>query len=411
MSQTPTIAAEATAPHIDPNAATAGSESDDPARPHSRQQRRPWPPIARAALPGALYVLVRGAGLGLLAMMVSINHKTLNLQAWDGGWYLAIAQHGYLGVPTSATDMFGHHTAYTAMVFFPGYPQLVRWTAPLLAHNYLAAAITISCIAGVAGAYGVARLAGRHYRSPRTTALAVILFAAAPMAAVYVMAYPEALLSACTAWALVGVVERRWWLAAVCTVIAGYTSPMAAPLIAAVMIVAFVDVVKGRSGWDAAGAVLVVPAGMLGYLLWVGQQTGRGDGYFAAQKAGWGSGWDGGWSMIRWLWQTSAGDTSAYTVIAAWLVLAAVVAVVAWRRRMPWQVWLFTLLTVLFAVGAAGIQWDKTRLLLEAFPLVLPAAGVLARYRLPKLITIGAVVVGFGLWFSAYALAVWPYSI
>jgi len=239
----------------------------------------------------------------------------------------------------------------------------------------------------------------------------VVLFAAAPMSIVYSMVYPEALLCAFAAWALVGLSERRWWLAGICTAAAGYVSPMAAPLIGTVFLVALVDLVKGRARWDAVAAVVMAPAGMLGYILWVASVTGHLDGYFVVQRQGWGSGFDFGSATAQWFVHTWSGDRSAFTVLTTWIVLAAIVLLAVGRRgRMPWQLWLFSLLTVLFVVGSSGVQWDKVRLLLVAFPLLLPIAITVARQRTS---TMSLLLLGFtfaGLWFGAYSLTVWQFS-
>jgi hypothetical protein len=150
---------------------------------------------------------------------------------------------------------------------------------------------------------------------------------------------------------------------------------------------------------------------MIGYLLWVGALTGRIDGYFVVQRQGWGSGFDFGWSTARWFLHTWSGDRSAFTILTTWIVLAAIVLLVVGRRRkMPWQLWLFSLLTVIFVIGSSGVQWDKVRLLLVAFPLLLPIAITVARQRTS---TMTLLLLGFvftGLWFGAYALTVWQFS-
>jgi hypothetical protein len=373
-----------------------------PGRPHR---------ALRLLAPGALFLAIRGIGILIFWWFVTVNNTEFSLARWDGSWYLAIAKHGYLGVPQDMLDLYGHHNPTTPMVFFPGYPQLVGWTAVRLGHNYTAAGITISTIAGLAATYGVARLAGRYTNSPRTTIAMVIIFAAAPMSIVYAMTYPEALLCAFTAWALVGLTERRWGVAGICTAAAGYVSPMAAPLIIAVVAVALIDLVKDRARWDAVAAILMAPAGMLGYLLWVASTTGRGDGYFVVQKQGWGSGFDFGRATAQWFVHTWSTDRSAMTILTTWIVVAAVLLAVGGRHRMPWQLWLFSALTLLFILGSSGIQWDKARLLLVAFPLLLPIAITVARQRTS---TMTLLLLGYtfaGLWFGAYALTVWQFSV
>jgi len=375
--------------------------------------RDSWPHRAlRILAPGALFLAIRGVGILIFWWLATVNNTEFSMHRWDGSWYLAIAQHGYLGVPTDMLDLYGHHSATTPMVFFPGYPELVNWAAVLLGHDYTAAGIAISTIAGVAAAYGVARLARRYTNSPRTAMAMVVLFAAAPMSIVYSMTYPEALLCALTAWALVGLSERRWAVAGLCTAAAGYVSPMAAPLIVAVVTVALMDLVKDKARWEAVAAILMAPAGMLGYLLWVATTTGRGDGYFVVQKQGWGSGFDFGRATVQWFVHTWSTDRSAFTVLTTWIVLAAVILLVLGaRHKMPWQLWLFAALTLIFIIGSSGIQWDKARLLLVAFPLLLPMAITAARQRTSTMTMLLLAFTFAGLWFSAYAVTVWQFSI
>jgi hypothetical protein len=231
------------------------------------------------------------------------------------------------------------------------------------------------------------------------------------MSIVYSMTYPEALLCACTAWALVGLIERKWVVVGICTAAAGYVSPMAAPLIVTVVAIALIDLLKGSARWDAVMAILIAPAGMVGYLLWVATTTGYGYGYFLVQKQGWGSGFDFGVATARWFVHTWSTDRSAFTILTTWIVLAAIVLALGARHRMPWQTWLFACLTLIFVIGSSGIQWDKARLLLVAFPLLLPIAITVARQRTS---TMTLLLLGFtfaGLWFGAYGLTVWPFSV
>lgn len=363
------------------------------------------------AAPLVLYLVVRGLGLLVLEWLKVTNGGKIDLHQWDGSWYLAIAEHGYLGLDSGMLDAFGRHTAYSGMVFFPGYPQAVRVMALLFAHNFLFSGIFVSIVGGVAAAYAIARLTHRMTGSHVAGLLAVVLFAAAPMSIVYSMAYPEALLGGLVAWTFVGLLERRWLMTTVCVAAAGYVSPMAAPLIGVVILAAFVDIFKGRVRWEGLATIVLAPVGMIGYLLWVAVKTGNASGYFAVQKAGWGSGFDGGLTSLQWIEHTWATDSSAFTVLTGWFVVAVVVLLVLGFRRMPWQLWLFSLGAVLLAVGSSGIVWDKVRLLLVAFPLLIPVAAALARKR-PLAIGVVTIVLTFaGLWFSAYSLAVWHSSI
>jgi hypothetical protein len=68
---------------------------------------------------------------------------------WDGQWYVRIARVGYRG------------RSYAA--FFPLYPVLVRWLAPLAADSYIVAGIGLSLVFYVAAMYLLYRLIDIDY--------------------------------------------------------------------------------------------------------------------------------------------------------------------------------------------------------------------------------------------------------
>lgn len=364
----------------------------------SRIVTRAWPTI----IPAGLYLLVRAVGV-LAWWALTAGTGRVNPAPWDADWYLRIAELGYRGAAVGMTDAHGNASPDGAMAFFPGYPLLVRLVATIAGHNYLAAGIAVSTVAGIIGAYGVARLA-RHMGATRGKELAaVVLVAAAPMSVVYAMAYPEALLVALTVWTLVAMRERRWWLAGVCTAAAGLVSPMAVPLIVVVMVAGFVDMYRhGADRGGAAFAVMVSPLGVLGYLLWVHETSTVPGGYFEISGTGWGNHVDLGVTVARWVLKAFTEGSSAYVLITAALIIASIVGVVV--ARMWWPAWLYTALTVGLVVVHSGLVQDRVRLLLSAFPLLIIAAMKLrTRYLVP--------VVLAGLWFGAYSVAVWPYAI
>ncbi|WP_435158880.1 hypothetical protein [Amycolatopsis sacchari] len=366
--------------------------------------------LAVAAIPAGLYLAVRAVGTLLLWGMSAVQGKGLSLRPWDAEWYLRIAALGYAGAGKGMVDAHGQEAPDGAMAFFPGYPLLVRAIAPLFGGNYLAAGIAVSTLAGVIGAYGIARLTRRLGGGRRAEIIAVVLVGSAPMSIVYSMAYPEALLVALSAWALVAVLERWWWVAAGCTAAAGFTSPMAAPLILAVMIAGFGHLFRRtdrRAG--ASVALIVAPLGMLGYLLWVHEVSAVPGGYFEISQRGWGNSIDFGATTFRWVVDAFTTARDAFVVLTAAAIVAAVVATVV--VRMPWPVWLYTAATVAAIVVHSGLVQDRVRLLLSAFPLLILAAIRLGRVRTRTAVLVAGGVALAGLWFGAYSVAVWPYAI
>lgn len=376
--------------------------------------------------PAAVYLLVRLVGVGVLHLMAAVNGGAFPgaLAAWDGQWYLGLAEEGYGGVPDGLRDASGARTERTALAFFPGYPLLVRGVALLPGLSTMAAALAVSVAAGVASAYALVRLTRAvPGGSERAGLVAVALFAAAPMAVVLSMAFSEALFCALAAWALVGVVERRWLLAGLCCLAAGLVRPTAAALVATVGLAALVAVLK--QGFDPANrsqgrrdglgpwlAGVLAPLGFVGYLGWVGYQMGRWDGWFMLQREGWSFSFDGGASTLEYLTATLASGSSVFAVATVVLLLGAVVLLVlAWRRGLPWPLLVYGAGVVVLAAGSSGLPNVKARLLLPAFVLLLPVAVGLARRR-PT--TVLAVLAGISLasaWFGGYALTAWPYAI
>jgi hypothetical protein len=373
--------------------------------------KRSWRGTARILVPGLLNLGIQGIVVLALGLFTHVNNRPWDLHAWDGDWYLQIAQHGYLGVPMSMLDASGHRTPVTPMAFFPGYPLATKLASYATAGNFTVAGIAVSALAGIALAYAVARLTDHLTGNRVARHLAVILVSAAPMGIVWSMTYPEALFCALAAWALVGVRENRWWLAGSAVAAAGYVSPSAAPLIGIVMVAGFIAIYQKRATWSAALAVFAAPLPLIAYLAWVQSYVTVPFGYFAIQHAGWGTGFDFGVSEVKWIASTFGQDTNAFTVVAAVLAVAMVAFAILSVRRLPWPVWTYSAAALLLAIGKTGTPWDLGRLFLPAFPLALIPALALARHKPWVAYAYTALIAAAGIWYSAYSMSVWHYSI
>ncbi|GAB3282072.1 hypothetical protein [Parasphingorhabdus pacifica] len=382
----------------------------DRARPMAVRHRR----TLLALAPGVVYLAVRLVGLLVLAWLSAANDEALldNLRAWDGEWYLEIAAHGYGGVDPGMVDGFGNRHPETPLAFFPGYPLVVRAFAWLPGLGTTGAAVTASFVAGVVAAYGLARLGSRFGDSNRVGLLLVALFAASPMSVVLSMAYSEALFCALAVWALVGVLERNWPLAGLCCAAAGLIRPTAAALIAVVGLAALISIVRRKETWRPWLALLLAPAGMLLYIGWVALQTGKLNGYFELQQRGWSSAFDGGVATTGFAIEALTTDKSVLETLTVWIVLTALVLVLlCLRARLPWPLVVFAVAVLALDLGSDGLMYSKVRLLLPAFPLLIPVAIGLARRRVSTAVCCTALAVFFGSWFGAYSLTAWQYAI
>ncbi|KAA5836385.1 glycosyltransferase family 39 protein [Saccharopolyspora hirsuta] len=367
-----------------------------------------------AAAPAVVYLAIRLVGLLVLAWLSAANDEALldNLTAWDGQWYLEIAEHGYGGVNPSMVDGFGNRYPETPLAFFPGYPFLIVAFSLIPGVSATGGAITASLACGVAAAYGLARLGRRIGGSEGVGLLLVVLFAAAPMSVVLSMAYSEALFCALAIWALIGVVERNWLLAGLCCAASGLVRPTAAALIGVVGLAALVAVVQRKDTWRPWLAVLLAPSGMLLYIGWVGIQTGSLTGYFALQQRGWSSHFDGGFATGKFVLESLTTEKSVFETFTTWIVLAALVLMVlCLRQRMPWPLLLFAAAVLVLDLGSDGLMYSKVRLMLPAFPLLIPVVIGLARRRTTTAATTAVLLVFFGSWFGAYSLTAWQYAI
>ncbi|HEY0815912.1 MAG TPA: hypothetical protein VGE11_21770 [Pseudonocardia sp.] len=389
-----------------------GVPPTEAAPPPPRPRPRLSPRLGPALAPAAVYLGVRLVGVAVLGMMAGGARLLDTLQAWDGTWLLAIAQYGYAGVPDDMLDAYGHHTAFTALGFFPGYPGLVAATATLTGSLVLAG-LAVSLVAGVVAAYGLAQLGALvPGGSTRAGLVLVGLFAAAPMGVVLSMTYTEALFCALAAWSLVGVLRRQWLLAGLAAAAAGLVRPTAAALVAAVGLAALVAVIGRRDGWRPWVGGGLAACGLLGYLGYVALVTGTLDGWSAIQRTGWGWYLDGGVATVRFTGEALAGGSEIFdAAIVLALVASLVLLVVSVRMRLPWPLLVYGALVLVIVWCSEGLAHAKLRLLLPAFTLLLPVAIGLARRHTATAVAVVLAAALASAWFGGYALTIWHYGI
>ncbi|MFD8388974.1 glycosyltransferase family 39 protein [Streptomyces sp. NPDC059680] len=358
-------------------------ESAAPSRP-LRPPTLPW--ITRRGIPeGALpalglFAAVRLAGILLVILTNAVRGHPLvkNLaHSWDSRWYLHIAAQGY-----------GHKIWITPQgavqsdwAFFPLYPGLIRALTTVLPFTPGQAALLISWIAAGVAAYGVYAIGHLLYGRGVATAL-VALWAAMPHSVELTIAYTESLFAALAIWSLYCVLKSRWLWAGALAALAGLSRPSGFAVAGAVCIAAAYEVVRQRGRAPAsvwAGAVLA-PLGWLGYVLWVGSQTGDLlGGYFKVQSA-WDSRFDFGVGSARFLKALllhggGAVYPAAVVIVAAGVLLFALLCL----ERAPLALVVFAGVLVLLVVGGSGSFSSKPRFLMPAFPLLIPMARALTR--------------------------------
>ncbi len=374
-----------------------------PAAPAGRWWRRP----ALLALVG--YVAIRA--LGLLALWLAahrLHRSTLALLTKsDGLYYLQIAQHGYdarLSLPSTAPTLGNP-------AFHPLFPALIGVVHRVLPVSAGIAGLLVAGLCGLAAAYAIYRV-GAHVYDPRTGVVLVALWAALPHAIVGSLVYAENLFTALAAGSLLAVLGRQWVRAGLCCGLAGLTRPTGTALLVAVGVALGVVLVRRRDGWRPLLALALAPLGLLAYWGWVGYRLGRLDGYFWLQRHIWGTHWDGGRYTWDALFEVLTRESALPFVVSTVVLFAALLAAVllATDRRVPAVLTVYAVTLLVVVLGTSGYYHAKARLVLPAFPLLLPAAAALARAtRVHRVAVLTAAAIGSA-WYGTYLLTVWRFS-
>ncbi|MES9522702.1 hypothetical protein [Streptomyces capoamus] len=368
----------------------------------------PRAPLLRRAAPALLgYAAVRALGLLVLAVWSAARGKsayTLLTARWDSLWYARVAGPGY-----GYEVRLPNGDVHSDLAFFPLLPWLERLGHALAPLSYADAGFLVSLSASLAAAAGIFAVAERVH-GPRVGRYAVLLWAVLPVGIVQSMAYSESLFTALAAWSLYAVLTGRWVGAGVLAALAGLTRPVGVAVVAAVWTAGVVSFVRERGTrhtpgahhrertpvWSRALGMLLAPLGAAGYVLWVGHRTGRGPLGYLDVQAGWRNGFDGGYAFARFV----ADKFTSFPSALAGLGLIAGVALLIWlyvtgvRARQPLTLLVYTGVVLALALCASSYFGSKPRLLMPAFPVLLPLAGALARLRAPRsaLVTTGLAV-------------------
>jgi hypothetical protein len=349
-----------------------------------------------------------------IVLLVVLDHATAkpsglrsNLLIWDGGWFLRVAE-GYPSGYTYGTDgaLQGNELA-----FFPLYPMLIRGLSTI-GLSPGTAAITVSWAASIAAAVAL-HLLGTSLYGRRAGWALVAICCSAPMSVVLSMAYSESLFLALVAGMFVAAHRQVWWVAGLLGLGAALTRPTGAAAAVALAVAAVIAVRRdpGRR-WPPLAAAAVALTGVPLYLGWVAWRVGDLDAWFRIQTAGWGTSFDYGASTIDFLATTlTVGEGWVPMSVALMLLVALAAAGVALAGR-PWlPLAVYGIVAMALVYGQAGFYHSKPRLLLPVLLTLLPSVVAAARAR-PRVAVLAITAwAAFGLWYGAYLVAVWPYTI
>jgi hypothetical protein len=338
-----------------------------------------------------------------------------HLMEWDADWFRRVAVEGY---PHGYSYGADGSVEGNGLAFFPLYPMLIRAGAAL-GLNPGTAGLAVSWIASIGAAVALHLLGTSLYRRQVGWAL-VAICCAAPVSVVLSMGYSESLFLALVAGMLVAAHRQVWWAAGLLGLAAALTRPTglaAAVALAVAAGLAFRDRHKSRSNsrfrtWQPLLAAALALAGLPAYLGWVAWRVGDLNAWFRIQSAGWGTSFDYGASTASFIGRTLSGSNGWVAMSCALILLAALAAAGVALAGRPWlPLAVYGLIAMALVYGQAGFYHSKPRLLLPVLLTLLPAAVAAARAR-PRVAVLAIVAwAAFGLWYGAYLVVVWPYTI
>ncbi|MEU2911078.1 glycosyltransferase family 39 protein [Streptomyces massasporeus] len=416
--------------------------------------------LRRAAPALAGYVAVRALGLLALFLWSAARDKsayTLLTARWDALWYVRVAELGY-----GYEVRLANGDVHSNLAFFPLLPWLERLVAAVSPLSYADGGFLVGLVSSLAAAWGIFAVADRVY-GHRAGVCAVLLWAVLPVGIVQSMAYSESLFTALAAWSLYAALTDRWVTAGTLALFAGLTRPVGLAVVAAVWVAALASFARDRRA-AAAGArdpqdapdtpvvldtpivpdtpavpevpvtpndpsapevpagpeapprpgtrfrrmlgMALAPLGTAGYVLWVGHHTGKGPLGYLDVQAGWRNGFDGGWAFARFVGEKFTSFPAALAGVGLIIGVASVVwlYVTGVRQRQPLPLLVYTGVVTALALCASSYFGSKPRLLLPAFPLLLPLALALAGARMRRSAAVLGVVAVASAMYGAFWL-------
>jgi hypothetical protein len=348
-----------------------------------------------------LWAPLRGAGIPPFRAYEARTDLLFGTFAqWDAVWFLNIAKHGY--------------DTFQATAYLPLYPLLVR-AAGFVIGSQLVAAVLVSLIAAAAGVSFVAAMARPMLglQGARDTVLLIALY---PLAFAFTAPLSDGLFLALSAGSFLAALRSRPWLAGILGAAAVSTRLVGLALAPALLLLLWP---RSRRELPRLGAVLLVPAGLVPYLLFLRHRFGDALAFKHAQETFWHReppplGWFGGvWGALskgveggvhlatdlpRMSEFGIEEQLAIYNVVhLAMLVAALALTWVAWRRFGP-AFGAFALMSTALPLESVVTAFPLTsfpRYVLTNFPLFLALASLLQnRPRLRQAVLIGFAATG-----------------
>ncbi len=329
---------------------------------------------------------------------------------WDGQWYVLIARTGYRGGADAA--------------FFPLYPMLLRWLAPLTGGKYIIAGVVISLLFFVAAMYLLYRLVEIDY-GRRVAGLTVAFASLFPTSFFYQAVYTESAFLFFVVACLFFARRQQWLFAGIAGFFAALTRNTGVLLLLPMALFYFGARAwrPWRIDWRAAWFALV-PAGLGMWMVFLKLKLGDALAFSHAQvhwdrsfALPWLTVWRGISAGVTGLQDLSSHGVTYYTAPAtgampvasglvhrglpnavAFLTFAAAVIVLALtvrRLKLPYTAYAaLTLIVPLFYPTAHQPLYSMSRFVLAVFPVFLGLAILTQRHKVAQIVTLAASTAG-----------------
>lgn len=326
---------------------------------------------------------------------------------WDAQWFLQIAREGYDEISAA---------------FFPLYPALL-W----LGGSSLVWGTLLSLVAAGLGAWIVSDIA-RERLGPLGARDTVLILALFPAAFVFTAVYSDGLFLMLSAASFLAAQKGRPWVAGIAGGLAVATRAMGLALLPALVYLLWP---KGRRDLWQLAPLLLLPAALGAYALYLDREVGDALAFSDAQATGWErevaflgplgglwmaieAGGHGALEILRDLPRTDPGGPgySQALQVNFWNAVSLVLLVpvvwltwVAWRRLGPaFGLYALTTLVVILSVPSTGFPLvSLPRFVLADFPVLIALAAVIAErpsIRGGVLILLGSLSAAAGIAFS-----------
>lgn len=337
-----------------------------------RRVGRYWKPVAllaasRLATFFVLYIThyVPSTGKGTITVVGGIGggQHLDRLAAWDGGWYIAAAQHGW----PHAVPISGGWPAFSTLAFFPAFPLSIR-AVHVFGISWLFSGFVAALIFQIAMAVLLWQLF-KEIWGESVADRGLVFFLFFPGALEFSLIYSEPMLLAAAAACLLAL-RRRWWtVAGLSSAVGTAVRPVGVALVACCAWEAFRVIRSDGQRWPIV-APLLSPLGIVGWMGYLWAHTGSPFIWSKAEKA-----WDDSFEPFTLITRffthevTHTGQRLPHYLPVAGALFCVVALVLLYRTKPPSMLIVYSVVVAFIAVSSR-IVGLRPRLVETVFPLV-----------------------------------------